>query len=185
MDIDPEKEAREIDEELDEDAERLSVSPYWRYGLAIILAVLFISYLIVSPRVHDVIAGFFESSSVDSGYFNYGNKTIVFQGNTYDELVELYRDNQEHEFKSCLKGRVEGNNYIVSEVMQPEVHSAHVYRVVSDPCPVGTIIDLHSHPYQRCIASQTDLDSLERIKKDNPKMLLAVMCTEERISFYG
>lgn len=180
--IDLEQELRELDDE------PIEPSPFWkyfRYALGIFLILLTVSYFVVDPQVRDVIAGFFESETLEENTILYGNKTVVFSGGTYEVLRVAWHDNQEHEFKACLLGSVSNNTYVIKQVHFPEVYSQHVYRVVSEGCPENTIIDLHSHPYQRCVASQTDIRGLEELRKTNDQVLLAVMCTEERISFYG
>ncbi|MFC1648412.1 hypothetical protein ACFL1B_03040 [Nanoarchaeota archaeon] len=185
--MDPQEEWERAEKELEEKGE-LQQSSLWRYlrlGLSIILVILILTYILVDPNVRDVITGFFESSTVVDSVFEYGDKTIVFDGTTYSQLVGLWQDNQEAEFRACLGGTVNKNKYVVDKILLPDIHSANVYRVISGPCPDNTIIDLHSHPFQRCIASQVDLNGLEIKKKTSPDLLLAVMCTEERISFYG
>jgi proteasome lid subunit RPN8/RPN11 len=174
---------RDVEDEPEEFGEE-SVSPGWRRVLAVFLAFLFITYLLVDPRVRQAVVGLTESSTVDDERFRYEDKVVAFQDGSWGELQETWESTQDHEFRVCLTGRVRNGTYAVTDVYHPDVYQESVYHVRSGACPATTIVDLHSHPYQQCVASQTDLDHIEQVRDSYPDRLLAVMCTRERISFY-
>jgi proteasome lid subunit RPN8/RPN11 len=154
--------------------------------IALVLILLFASYLLAFYAFD-----FFESrseSSVldkDSLTFATNGKTIQFDEAVYEKLKSIYFANPEHEFKACLFGEVKENTYFIKSVVEPKVFSQSPFHVSAEPCTPSAIIDLHSHPFQKCIASATDISYLNRLKSVNPIALMAVMCEQDRMSFYA
>ena len=68
---------------------------------------------------------------------------------------------------------------------QPDVYEESVSHVSFEPCSPDTTIMLHTHPYKRCIASDTDMNTLSETKKNNPEVIMVVMCEAKRFSVYG
>jgi len=133
----------------------------WRVVSGLALALLVISYSVLNPSVREVVVSLFESEQ-GRGVFEHDGKTVVFENNTWPLLVSLFKSSQRSEFKACLLGSLSGAEYRVGRVTIPRTYFKTVFKVVSEPCPPGTIISLHSHPYLRCVASQQDLSNLER-----------------------
>ena len=88
------------------------------------------------------------------------------------------------EFKVCLKGEIRENDYFIDELIVPEIYSQEYNKVISEPCDKDTLIDLHSHPFRRCLASFQDILNIRRLKSVNEDILLAVMCEEDRFYLY-
>jgi len=154
--------------------------------VAILLIVLFASYLLAYYAL-DYFESRSESSALDkeSLTFETDGKTIQLDKAVYEQLQKIYFDNQEHEFKVCLFGEVIEDTYFVQSVVEPKVFSQSPFHVSAEPCTPSAIIDLHSHPFRKCIASAADISYLQRLKSANPVALMAVMCEQDRMSFYA
>ena len=53
-----------------------------------------------------------------------------------------------------------------------------------EKCSKESFAILHTHPYKSCIASDTDIKTLKSSQKENPAMLMIVMCDPQRVSVY-
>ena len=155
-------------------------------GVAIILILLMASYLLAFYAV-GYVSSQAESAprEIPTFVFNDDGKKIVFVESVYEELQKIYFDNREHEFKVCLFGTIEGNEYAVDKLTEPEIFSQSPFHVSAELCPREAIIDLHGHPFQKCIASAADIAYLENLQTANAKALIAIMCEQDRMSFYG
>ena len=153
--------------------------------LALLLILLMVSY-VLGYYAANYIESKLESEQVNKETFiiQTNGKTITFTETAYKKLNAIYFANLKHEFKACLLGTTDGTTYTIQYIVEPEVVSQTPFQVTSAPCPSKTIIDLHSHPFKKCIASATDLNHLKRLKQANPHVLLAVMCEQDRFSIY-
>ena len=79
-------------------------------------------------------------------------------------------------------GRQEGSSYIISKVEFPEIIRANVIHVVSVSCPVETLIDLHGHPINSCLASAQDVSVYEKLKQYSPDLRMMIMCSSTRFA---
>jgi len=152
--------------------------------LAIIAIILIITYFTLSPFGFNVIVSLLKSYTMQDNVINFKEKKIIFQPETYNELKQIYYDNQKNEFKLCLKGKKLANIYFINEIFRPREISSSFNRVVSESCPKDTLIDLHKHPYRHCIFSQQDIKSYNINKKTNKDLLMALMCEKARFNFY-
>ena len=75
--------------------------------------------------------------------------------------------------------------YHIESLYQPVILSKSFSQVVFQPCSNDTLIMLHTHPYKECLASDTDLQTLNETKESDPKVLMIVMCESSRFSIYG
>ena len=153
--------------------------------IAIFLILLVTSYVWMSYGLADIIASFVESETLEYDKIKINDTSfLIFKGESYQVLLENYLKNQGQEFKACLVGEIERGDYEINEVIIPEMIEQSFTRVVSKSCPAGTIVELHSQPYRRCIESRQDLKTKELIKKTNPERLYVIMCEKERFNFY-
>ena len=110
--------------------------------------------------------------------------SILFENNTALALESLYLQEQREEFSVCLQGTYENKIYTITSLYQPQTYQRTFSHVTFEACSSDTLIMLHSHPYKRCIASQTDLDTLAESKERNSKILMVVMCEPRRFAVY-
>lgn len=118
------------------------------------------------------------------------NQRIVFVNDLtnqdiYSELKQFYLTNQEKEFIVCLTGNKTNNDYYITGLYVPDIYQQTVYSVTSEQCNSETIIPMHSHPPNRCIFSDQDIESFNRFREKNPDAIFGVMCDVDRFGFYG
>ena len=168
-DIDPDG----LDEPIEE--------PKWKKPLLIGVGILLLA-LIFSLSFADSLMGIIQSKTTTNNALFFRDSTIIFEGNTLEQLRNEFTVNEHREIKACLFGTKENSNYIIDKVEFPEVIRASAIHIVSTPCPIDIIIDLHSHPINRCLASNQDLLYYSRLKKSNPDLRLMVMCSTTRFA---
>ena len=158
-------------------------SKVWKYFwsfIGIVLVFLILSYMLTGYTVRSIIAGKANSESVKNNIIESDYGRITFTEGTYEEIKELYYAN-EKEFKACLLGEYENNEYIINDVYLPKLHFQDYDQVVSSPCPKGTLLDLHSHPQEHCTFSDVDINGFQ---PEEENVLLSVMCSDDRFIFY-
>ncbi len=155
--------------------------PWWRKPLIIIIGI-FLLVLIVSFTLSDVLQGIIQSRPVENNKLLFGNATVIFENSTLERLQQEFVANEHREIKACLFGRQQDSSYIVSSVGFPEVIRANVLHVVSVSCPINTLIDLHSHPINQCLASEQDVSVYNKMKESNPSVRMMVMCSQHRFA---
>ncbi len=155
--------------------------PWWRKPL-IIVAGIFLLLLIISLSFSDAIDGIIQSKQVKQNILYFQNSTIIFEGNTLEQLQKEFINNEHREIKACLFGAQKDSSYIISNVEFPEVIRANVIHIVSVQCPANTLIDLHSHPINQCLASGQDISVYNKAKEGNPNLRMMVMCSSSRFA---
>lgn len=158
--------------------------------LGIFLVLLMVSYIFVSYPLSGIIRGQLESTPLDDGIIEVvdENLQIIFNQQTLDELTEIYLNEQEVEFSVCLSGQMINESnldvYYLDSLYVPEMYEQTFNHVRFKSCPVETLVMLHSHPYKSCLASETDINTLESSKSGNRDLLMIVMCEPGRFSVY-
>lgn len=159
--------------------------------IGITLGLLIMLNLLFTFPVIDLIAGQLESTPIKQNTLNMKEFLIIFDNNTYETLKASYFEEQKVEFSVCLLGsktdkteNTKAEYHIISSY-QPKTYSQSLTHVSFASCSKETLIILHTHPYKSCLASQTDLRSLDKSKKLNPDALMVVMCEEDRFSVYS
>ncbi len=155
--------------------------PWWRRPL-VIIAGIFLLVLIFSLSFQDAIMGIIQSKSLHNQELIFRNTTIIFEGDTLQQLQNEFISNEHREIKACLFGKQTESAYIISKVEFPEVIRANVIHIVSVPCPIDTLIDLHSHPINQCLASEQDILVYDKAKQSNPQLRMMVMCSSTRFA---
>lgn len=153
--------------------------------IGIFLVILMLSYIFVTFPIGDIIQGKTQSKLLQENMLVVDEFIIVFENDTALALESLYLKEQREEFSVCLQGKYENNIYTIISLYQPRTYQRTFSHVTFEPCDTQTMIMLHSHPYKRCIASQTDLDTLQKSKEQNPEMLMVVMCEPRRLAVYS
>jgi hypothetical protein len=183
----------ELDIEDIEDIEEKEDSPLKKFlkrGFIVFILVFMASLFIINsaPGYHviSVLSGRVVSSTLEQDYtFALRDGSVVFEREVYEELRQMYWDNQRHEFKVCLTGEKADNDYLVQGMYIPVIISQDVYSVTAQLCNKETIISLHSHPPMRCIFSEQDIRYFNVFRDVNPEGIIGLMCGEERLTFYG
>ncbi len=151
-----------------------------------VLALL--SLLIYFGAQSGTIVGLMRSTTLDGNQLSHGNVTIHFNDNVLSSLQSTYLEEADREIKACLEGMVleedNGLSYQVTGITYPEVISSSVVHITTSMCPESTIIVLHSHPLNRCVASDQDMRTLKRYHDVNPHILALIMCNIDRFSVY-
>ena len=159
------------------------VEPKWKkpviLALGIFLIVLILGYYLV---VSDALIGIINSKTVKNNVLQSNGITVVFENNTLEVLQEEYIAHQGREIKACLFGEAADTKYHVNSISFPKVLSATVVHISTPGCPVDAIIDLHSHPINRCVPSQQDLRNFAVRKQTIPELLMMIMCWKNRFA---
>tara|TARA_Y100000310_G_C20634962_1_gene790659 strand:- start:927 stop:1457 length:531 start_codon:yes stop_codon:yes gene_type:complete len=148
----------------------------------VFMILLVTSYFLTGYGVREIIVSLASSDVIEEGLIEEAN--VEIDDEVYQKLLEIYNEDLAVEIKVCLLGELEDDLYSVTSLVEPEIYSASFNQVVSEACPDETIIGLHSHPYWRCIASQQDLNNLEKAQEINPNIIMGIMCDEDRFLFY-
>ena len=154
--------------------------------IAILLIFLILSRTGLGPEILHIFAGKLASHELDENLsitLNDGTK-IIFDPDTYQELIDHYNQRGGKETKACLLGEIKDNEYLLNELFLPDIIRSDVFSVTAKPCPANTLVPLHSHPDNRCLYSSQDAKSHKSFKKINPEAISAVMCSKTRFGFY-
>lgn len=154
-------------------------------SIAAFLLIIVLIYFLTTPTIRSILAGLIESSTIED--FKVKLKTgnyLIFENNTYQELLQIYENNPEKEFKVCLKGYIK-EDYIINFIYKPKIFLQTHSSVSAEPCPKDSLVSLHSHPLKHCLPSEIDLKNFERFQQQNKDALMAVMCEKHRFNFYN
>src|SRR3989338_6206334 len=163
--------------------------------LALFMIILIISYFIFGQHLFNIIEGIIVSqqftdlttvysSSNGSNGSNGSNYTIRFTQYSFDELQQYYIANQKTEVSVCLIGLFSDNLYMIHKLYYPKIINQAFEHVTFQSCPSNTIIVLHTHPYKSCIFSEQDIKSYQQNRQSSPNIMVALMCEENRFTFY-
>lgn len=134
--------------------------------------------------IGDIISGQIESNPLVGDVVDVGEFLLIFENGTSDRLQELYFAEQAREFAVCLKGDVVDGDYIIDDLYVPEMYEQRFNHVRFEGCDGDSLVLLHTHPYKSCLASDTDLETLQRMREINEDVLMVVMCEPGRFSVY-
>ena len=170
--------------------QRLPTSFQIIMGISII--ILLLSLVIVTYPINDIIRGRLESTPLTKSTLVIDNYRILFNEGVLSQLQQIYIREQKVEFSVCLQGILEKGNqkediqttYHITSLYQPRMYEQTFNHVTFESCTSETLVMLHSHPYKSCVASQTDLQTLQKTKERNNDTIMVVMCEPERFSVY-
>ncbi|MEK6886594.1 MAG: hypothetical protein AABW88_02060 [Nanoarchaeota archaeon] len=137
-----------------------------------------LSFLIPS----DVVQSLAEQKQIKNNKIETEKQTILFQDDVYQDLKEVYLQNQLTEISLCLKGKIINNTYFISSFYKPKTYFATPISVSSNKCE-DSIITMHTHPFNNCLLSQQDVLSYYSYKDD--KLITMVMCSVDKFALYG
>ncbi len=182
------EELHNLDEEDHKDLEEHKQPSKFRkvflYILGLVLVALILSYLIVGFPISDILRGQLESNPLEGNEIELEDFSIIFEDQTEEVIQQYYLNEQKVEFSLCLQGEKREGNYYINALYQPVTYESTFNHVRFQPCSQETLILFHSHPYKSCLASETDLNTLADTRKENPDVLMVVMCETARFSVY-
>lgn len=150
--------------------------------IGFMMVFLILSISLPLERIGSII----ESKNINDDYtidLEKGKK-VIFTKEIYENLKKRYVL-EENEFKVCLLGQKQKNNYIIKDYYVPKIISSTFVSVTSVSCNSSTIISMHSHPSMFCIFSRQDIKSYEKLKLTNPEIFIGLICNTDRFNFYG
>lgn len=174
-------------------------SPLWKAIKRILLIItglflvyLMLSYVGVSSYIMEIMQGQLTSNALEANdTFTLENQTTIqFSEDLYKQIFHLYLTSQEHEFAACLYGsysitKTGEKLYALNTIVIPKTYKETFNEVISNGCDADALIFLHSHPYKHCLFSDQDLETHKSFAVKNPVGLSAIMCEENRFTFYG
>jgi len=156
--------------------------------VAIFLILLIISFTITQYPIGEILQGQASSVSIKDNKLITKELEIIFLNNTENILSDLYNQEQEInlvETSTCVLGeKINEKTYIINSIFYPEITEQSFRHVQFSSCPMNTLVMLHTHPYKHCLASKTDIATLEKVKKANSNIIMIVMCEQNRYSIY-
>lgn len=155
------------------------------FGL--LLALFLTLYLVFAPVSHSVY-GKLISQSLDQNQLTLGDTSIYFPDDVAKELSFIFQSEQESrkvETSVCLRGLVDGETYSIDKVFYPLITYQSYTEVSFKACPDDTLIMLHTHPFDDCVASRTDLNTLRKRQKINGNVLMVIMCNDNNYAVYS
>jgi len=153
--------------------------------IGVFLIFLMFSYLVPGSYTISILEGLLVSSKLNNYTAPFSGGTVYFNEEVYGELKGIYFENQRNEFKVCLGGEKQGDNYFINSIYVPRIIQQTYNSVTAEQCNSTTLIPLHKHPYRRCIFSSQDLRSYDAFKRINDEAIIGLMCEAERFTFYG
>lgn len=151
-----------------------------------LILILVFSYFLAGGNFLKVLEGKMVSAEIDSEFvvnLEDGTK-VLLSSDIYNKLLAIYTSSGGNEIKTCLLGSVDDDIYKVTALYVPTIYSQTGISVVSEPCDKNTIISLHSHPVEMCLFSKQDIDTYESQLENNPDLIIGLMCSKTRFSFY-
>ncbi len=161
------------------------------FFIGIFLLYLSLTYLGIGSYMLQIFEGQIVSKEVNENFtIAIGNQTtVIFEQNVYNDLLVYYIAHQRYEFAACFFGnltQIAGEKvYTLTAMEIPHMYSQSVHRVLHAGCPQETLVALHTHPYKQCLFSEQDINSFFTFHKSAPNGLYALMCEENRFTFYG
>ena len=157
---------------------------FFIFVVGVLLVILMVTYIFASYPLSSIIKGQLESTPLQENVLMLDDFSIYLENGTSEALQDIYFAEQKVEFSVCLQGEKKGADYYIISLYEPVMHEQSFAHVSFEPCSEDSLMLLHSHPYKSCIASQTDMDTLEKTKQRNPDVLMVVMCEPARFSVY-
>ena len=154
--------------------------------ISLFLVGLMLSFTLSAFPVGDILASLAASSVLDfddSLEFDLGEVVLSSEVALY--LSELYVGEEGAEISVCLEGTIssDGNKlgYKIDSYYIPQIFYRSFSHVRFESCSEETIISLHTHPRGSCIASETDLNTLQGWQKGGrPEMVMLIQCGNRR-----
>lgn len=151
---------------------------------AVIMSLIIASIMYLQYPFFGMISGMIESRPMQGNTLNVGGITVEFQNGTREKVLQAYYDNPDVETSLCLEGTRQGNTYFINYAYQPTILSQSYTHVTHERCNEKTILMFHTHPYNRCVASEQDIRTLRQNQEINSEIGMIIMCHPNRFSLY-
>lgn len=148
----------------------------------IIALILISSVFLIGPNSQEII-GRIGTAQLQEGELQAQNISIVFvneSASTMNYLYATFQQEQGLEIAACMIGTKEENTYTISQILIPDIISQKYNHVTFSTCPTESLIWFHTHPQRKCVASQTDLNTLESVQRRNSDAIMMIMCEDNR-----
>lgn len=152
---------------------------------SLIMIFLIASFIYIKFPIFGVLLGQTQSRPLQGNVLSLKGVNVYLEGNSFDEIINTYNNNPSVETSLCLEGESRGNEYFISNAYEPKIISQSYTHVTHESCSVDTIILFHTHPYKSCLASDMDLNTLERNQISKPETIMIIMCEPNRFSLYN
>jgi len=174
----------------EDDSFKKKTNKFFLVICSIIIILLMLSYSFFSGPTYSIIEGKFESDLLINKTINSNNLIIFFENNTDIYLENIYLNSKAdfNETSLCLNGYIINKDiieYYITNISHPKILEQSYTHVSFEPCSSNSLIMLHTHPYQHCLASDTDFETFNKLKKLNSNLLMMIMCEEQRYSIYS
>ena len=150
-------------------------------GTFLIILMIF-SYLSLG-QIFPYLISNSESYTIHDKQIEFKNFQIIFKGETYDLLIDHYLKNEGVEIAACLNGKI-NESYNIEKIVFPRVINNNFNSITHEPCNKEAIIQVHSHPYGRCIPSFQDFKTLNKRKKINKNLIMMILCSKTKVGIY-
>jgi proteasome lid subunit RPN8/RPN11 len=158
----------------------------WPFIVAsVCMAVMLVTWIFVQYPLGTIIAGQLRSGKIENNMLDTLGVQILFDQQVLDTMYSTWFVNLNQESVLCIHGIRRDNTYSLTYAYQPEIYDQSFKHVRHEPCDSSSIMMFHTHPYKSCLASSTDLNTLERRQEQNPDMLMMVMCENDRFTLYS
>lgn len=145
--------------------------------IAVFLGLLMLSFILINYTT----IGQLVSEPVQNNQLAVGEVTVQFSDEPLNMILSSYR--LEVETPLCLQGQKVGDTYYIDSAYIPAIFSQSRTHVTHAACE-DTLILFHTHPYKSCLASGTDLNTLNRNQELDPDIIMIIMCEPNRFSLY-
>jgi len=171
-----------MEDQIQEDLEEIKPSLLHRIIIiCIAFFLLFIMlYYFVGSQIDQNILSSLISKPFDEKHL-VGNNTIRFQAEVIETIKSDYILDYKYEKKWCLLGNKKDSEFLITDIYYPEIIERNITFIRTKPCPVQTIISLHSHPFRSCLPSKQDWSSF----LGSPVLFFGVICDVDEILFYA
>ena len=153
------------------------LSKYFVRFIAGLIILLLLSFYFLNYNV----IGQFVSAPVENNVLDLNDVTVVLDDDSLSAITEAYTFEVETPF--CLQGTKSGLEYRVTNAYIPTIYDRSLTHVTHDRCE-DTLILFHTHPFQSCLASATDINTLRLNQAIDPDIIMIIMCEENRFNLY-
>jgi len=160
------------------------IHKYWIWFMALFILIITLPFFLFSMPYFGRFLGLISADSGFNNTFHYGTTSIVFDKEVLNFLKSNYDLQNKHESAYCLIGSIVNKVYNINVIYQPKVNSKGYAFVNFRQCPTDTLIMLHTHPLRDCVPSQTDIDTINKVRSINNKTIASIMCDYNKFVFY-
>ena len=152
--------------------------------ISIFMIILILSYFLIGFPVRNVLVGQIYSNVPEGNILETRDARFIFRNDTLETAYMSWENNPYLETTLCIHGSYGDGVYHLYNAYEPEIYEQSLTHIKHASCDADTIVMFHTHPYKRCIASETDIRTLRRAQLNNEDIAMIIMCEENRFSVY-